>query len=314
MNRSKVALGYAALTLTALLWAGFAIAMRAIGQSELTPIDAALIRFAVPTLLLSWRAPALWRKLRQERWWVSAAIVFGAGLPHFLLSQLGGRMTGAAQVGVVVPGLVPLALVLLSFMALGRSPRHGQGMAVLLMSLGVLVSFVAMPGSSGLGLGVMSAAAALWACYTLAVEAGGFAPLDIALLIAAPNAMVAAVLESTQSEFLSGAPLVQIATAVGMLGLGSGILSGLMYAFGVRQVGAGMGSAVGALSPIIAAVAATYCFGESMMSFGWLGMAALAAGTVWFRLSTRQYADPSRSRSIEPSSTSIRRISAKSST
>lgn len=314
MNRSKVALGYAALTLTAILWAGFAIAMRAIGKSELTPIDAALIRFAVPTLLLSWRAPALWRKLRQERWWVSAAIPLGAGLPHFLLAQLGGHMTGAGQVGVVLPGLVPLGLILLSLFVIRRRTSRNQALAVLVISIGVMVAYSAMPGSNGLGLLVMATGSTLWATYSLAVEFSGYAPLDIALLIAAPNALLALALESGQPVFLSGAPVTQIAATAVLLGVGSGILSGLSYAFGVKQLGAGIGSAIGALSPIIATVAAAYIFGESMLSFGWLGLAALAAGTVWFRLATRQYADPSRSRSSEPSSTSMRRMSAKSST
>src|SRR5690242_16738836 len=118
------------MTCTVLLWASFALSIRAIGSSSLTSFDAALLRFLVPVVVLApWLGRTL-RRLREQRALVVLALGVGAGLPFFLVAALGGRLTAAGFVGLVIPGTVPVFVALLTF-ALWRSRiRRAQALAL----------------------------------------------------------------------------------------------------------------------------------------------------------------------------------------
>lgn len=90
-------LGWAALTVTVLIWAAFALTIRAIGHSPLTPGDVALIRFLIPAALLLPLLPSRLPALRRVPPHAALMIAAGAGLPFFLIAAAGGASTSAAD-------------------------------------------------------------------------------------------------------------------------------------------------------------------------------------------------------------------------
>lgn len=74
-------IGYAAMVLTVLIWAGFALSIRAIGASPLAPADVALIRFGLPTLLLLPFLPSRWPMLRRVKPLSALMVLVGGGVP-----------------------------------------------------------------------------------------------------------------------------------------------------------------------------------------------------------------------------------------
>ncbi|MTD14145.1 EamA family transporter [Nakamurella sp. YIM 132087] len=257
--------GPAAMAATVVLWAGFALSIRGIAGSSLTPVDVALLRFGLPVLVLLPVVPAAVRRIRRAPLPAAVAIACGAGLPYFLTSALGGRLTSATLVGLVIPGTVPVfvtAAVALRRRAMPSAPRLG---ALALVVAGVTV--IAVPElRSGPGLAVLLAASAFWAAFTLGLRRAGLRPLDTVLLVCLPSLPVTvllAVLRPSGSALLSstaGLPDVLVFTAV--QGIGIGLCAGLTYAVAVARLGPRPAAATGALTPVLVAAIAFPLFGE----------------------------------------------------
>lgn len=273
-------LGYLSLAITVLLWAAFALAMRALADSNLTLWQSALLRFGVPLAVLAWRIPRLIPMLHGRGIGYAGLIALGAGLAHFSLSQIGGGLSGAVQVGLVVPGLVPFWL---AFVDLKQGKTFGRGAKLALTgtTLGIVGTFISLPNANLLALGALSLAALCWAIYTATLAIAQFRPLDVALIIAAPNALVSAIgVACEQSTWPEAHNLIWVAL---VLGLGSGILSGVAYAFGVSRIGAAPAAAVGALSPLAVVAGAWLLFDETLSMPAWMGLTIATLGALLLR-------------------------------
>ncbi|MFJ5550834.1 DMT family transporter [Streptomyces sp. NPDC093225] len=281
---SPQAQGVAALALTVLIWAAFALSARALSTSSLKPADAALLRFGVPLVVL---APALWRRRRQfasVRPAAAAKIVCGAGVPFFLAAMYGGSLTSAAFVGAIVPGMVPLFVSAL-MVAAGRGlPRGGQAVGLGLIALGVvaLVWRYVLPlnGHVLAGSGILLVASGLWALYTVGLKEVTLDPVGSIGLLCLPSLAVMAVL------VLTGVLPTGLATAAGsdialflvVQGLGVGLCAGLLYAFAIRRLGAERSSVGGSLSPVLVVLLAVPLLGESPTAAVLAGVPMIAAG------------------------------------
>ncbi|HCT35249.1 MAG TPA: EamA/RhaT family transporter, partial [Sulfitobacter sp.] len=102
--------GYLAIAVTVLVWAGFALSTRAASGAQLTFGDVALIRSGIPALFFLPFLPkriAVLRQLPARRWLMIAA---GAGLPFFWLAAMGGAQTSATHVGALIAGTTPVSV------------------------------------------------------------------------------------------------------------------------------------------------------------------------------------------------------------
>jgi drug/metabolite transporter (DMT)-like permease len=277
--------GLAAMAVTIVVWAGFALTVRGIGGSGLTTMDAALIRFTVPVLLLAPWIPRTLRRLRAERPAVVAGLCVGAGLPYFLVASFGGSLTSAALVGLVIPGTVPIFVALLAYRI--RGSRIGRRQAV---ALAVILAGVALAGQRPAGAGtlVLLLAGLIWAVYTLSLRVTVLDPIGTVLVLCLPSASVTAALVLTGSvpSNLAGGSAPPAATLLylAVQGVGVGVLAALCYPIAIRRLGSRAAASLGALSPVVTAVAAAPLLGEPFTGAG--AFALVVGGVIAFNLLT----------------------------
>lgn len=95
--------GYLTISIVVLVWAGFALSVRAISSTALAPADVAMIRFLVPALVLLPWLPQRIAQLRQVKF-ENVLLVLIGGVPFFLIASAGGALTSAAYVGTLIAG------------------------------------------------------------------------------------------------------------------------------------------------------------------------------------------------------------------
>ncbi|MDQ4502529.1 DMT family transporter [Sinomonas sp. ASV322] len=280
--------GAVAMLLTVAVWAGFALSVRGIGSSTLTSADVALLRFAVPILVLAPWLPRTVRALRGENPRTLAAIAAGAGAPFLLLASLGGSMTSAALVGLVIPGSVPLFVSAISAVVWRDRLARTQVIAVVVIVAGVGIAAAGSASSVSAGIGVLLAAGLLWSIYTLGLRRTSLDPVSAALVLCVPSAVAVAAgiaLGWLPSRLAAGtAAAGDVVEFVVVQGLGVGVVAGLCYAVAVRSLGPRPAAAFGALSPVATALAAVPLFGELPGSAAIAALVTIVAGVLAFTL------------------------------
>ena len=268
--------GWAAALATVLLWSGFFLSLRLGAEEKLPPQALALLRFGIPALLL---LPYYWRHRTRLhsiplRW--QLAMLAGAGLPFFWLGATGMQLAPVAQGSALIPGTAPLMVSLL----LWREPCPAQrrcGLSLIALATATLL----LSGEPGLWQGQVCflGAALLWALFTLAVRHSGLTALDAAALVAVPSALLLL-------PTLLWSPLPTVSHASiwlwqGLLqGIGAGLLAALCYAHAIRTLGAEVSSALGSLTPVMAAMLAWLLLGETLSQPVWLALGLLCVGVV----------------------------------
>jgi drug/metabolite transporter (DMT)-like permease len=212
-------------------------------------------------------------------------VLCAAGLPHFLLSELGGSLTSAALVGLLIPGSVPLFLAALLFARRRErvAPRRLLALGAILVGVAATTVLRTSPGSLA-GIGALLAAGCAWAVYTLGLRRTELDPVGVVLVLCVPSALAAGALGLTgllPSHLLDGtAPLPAVGLFVVLQGVGTGIVSTLSYAYAVRRLGSSTSATTGALSPVLATVAAVPLFGEPITGGTVVALLFIVGGVV----------------------------------
>lgn len=278
--------GWAALALTLLIWAGFFISLRAGARAALPPAELALLRFGPAGLLL---APLLWR--RRARFAVLPArlwmlIIAGAGLPYFLIAGWGMRHAPVADGATLIPGTLPLFTALLAAALHGRQAL-ARWPALLCIAGGVATMLALKSGQAGLaqGYGLFLLGSLMWSAYTLALREARLAPLEAAALI---STVSLALLLPWLAWQLGQGPLVlptlssdQLLLQVLLQSVGVGLVSTLSYGYAVARLGAQRSTSMGALTPVLASLLAVPLFGELPEAASLVGMGLIVAGVLW---------------------------------
>ncbi len=296
LARSTV-IGLASVTAVVALWSSFALSARALEGAGLTMADAAIVRFAVPALVLSpWISRTL-RALRRERALI-VALVLLAGLPHYLLFAWGAHLTSAALTGLLVPGTVPLFVTLLLFARRRRGIPRRRALALAAIVAGVAASAVFTGGSAGPGgIAVLLAAGFVWAAYTVGLARTRLDPVGVIVVVSLASLLGAAVLAATgalPSHLFSGSiDLGALGGYALVQGIGTGLLSTACYVVAVKNLGSSIPAAAGALSPVLTAVVAAPLLGEPVTAGLALALALIASGVALFALTPTASVSPS---------------------
>lgn len=275
--------GYLAIAVTVLVWAGFALSTRAASGAQLTFGDVALIRSGIPALFFLPFLPkriAVLRQLPARRWLMIAA---GAGLPFFWLAAMGGAQTSATHVGALIAGTTPVSVAVLMWVIYRQRP------AVLLPLGIILVGVAALIGASGnlaagslTGVALLLSASLLWGCYTLGLRGSGLDPIGCALVLALPSTLVLLPLLAT-GVLPSNLTQVRLAEAMPFIlaqGVGVGLVSSLTYAIAIARLGVAKCAAIGSLAPAIAAVLAVPLLHEALTPGTILAVLIICAGVM----------------------------------
>ncbi|WP_426397451.1 EamA family transporter [Ralstonia sp. R-29] len=279
-------IGYAAMVLTVLIWAGFALSIRAIGASPLAAGDVALIRFGLPTLLLLPFLPSRWSMLRRVKPLSALMILAGAGLPFFFMASAGGKATSAAHVAALIAGTTPLSVALVAYALDRQRIGAARARAIAIILLGVMLLLVsqshASQGAFVGGAATLLLASLLWGSYTLGLRRAGLDAIGCALLLSVPSFLVLVLLVSLGlvDSHIGHFTLSNAMPFLLAQGLGVGVISSVSYALAIRHLDTPRCSAIGSLAPALACLGAVPLLGESLTLTVVCGVAVITAGVI----------------------------------
>jgi len=272
----RSALGALSALSVVLIWAAWLVSTRHSVGAGLGPLDLSLLRYGIPALVLT---PVWWRTglFPKGATGALALMVLGSGAPFFQIVAFGMRHTPASAAGVLLPGLMPLAVALIGMLFLGEKPDNWRKLGMLGILAGGGVLLFGNLGDDGLGwisFTVLPIGATLWAVYTHAFRRSGLNAFEGAALICVWSTILnLAALPFVGTRFLS-APSSEIALQAVTQGLLSGLVATLLYGAAVRTLGGTQAAAYTAITPVAAAIGGTLFLSEP------LGAATIVAALV----------------------------------
>ena len=287
-RRGSTATAYAILTLTALLWAGNAVAGKwAVG--EVSPQALTTLRwlfaFALLAVIARRRVAAEWPRLAVR--WRYVLLMGASGYTVFAsLFYAAGARTTALNVALL-QGAVPIFVMLLNVLVRSAGVRAGQvvGAAVTLAGVAVASSHGDLKAllslTFNLGDGLMLAACLVYAGYTVALPArpkvsglAFFTGLALAALLTS--------LPPLAAEWAAGRliwPSLPIGwPLVAFVALGPSLLAQLSFIRGVELIGPNRAGLFVNLVPVFGAGLAVLLAGEPFDAFDGLALALVLGG------------------------------------
>jgi drug/metabolite transporter (DMT)-like permease len=282
---NKELLGWLALIVTITIWSVFSLTIRAISRSELAPADVALMRFAIPSLVLLPLLPSRLKRLRSVPVTKAAMISAGAGLPFFLIAAQGGKLTSAAHVSALIAGTLPLSLVIVSSLFLGKATWRGQVTSLVVILAGVIF-MVAGFGRTGIAMGqgvaLLLVASLLWGMYTFGLRRANLDPVSSVMLVSYPSFVLILPLVATGllESHLSHVSFSQVLPFLLVQGCGVGVISTFSYVISIRLLGEHRCITIGALQPVITTLLAIPLLSESPTVPTMIGVLAVTVGVL----------------------------------
>ncbi|WKL57032.1 DMT family transporter [Asticcacaulis sp. ZE23SCel15] len=284
--------GIAAMMMVIAVWTGFSLSARGLSHLNLTPADAALVRFGLPALLFLPLLKSRWPHIRRAPLSAVLSVFAGGGLPFYLVAVKGATLTSAALSAALIPG--GSVLIVSLFQALNaRSKVSVPVMTGLTLIACGLLAVTMVSGLSAdttalspLGTALVFVAGALWALFTLSVRKTGLDAIGVSLVQCLPSLAALAVLSVSGyapihlglHNILSAWPFILAH------GVGTGLMAGLCYAFAIRKLGAVQASALGSLSPAVTAICAGLFLGEPLTPLLLTGAALVSTGVILLNL------------------------------
>lgn len=287
--------GYLTISIVVLVWAGFALSVRAISSTALAPADVALIRCVVPALVLLPWLPQRVKQFRQISK-VNLLLVLIGGVPFFLVASAGGALTSAAYVGTLIAGTSPLFVALfgvlffkqsLSSKTLASLGLIVAGAAVLVLSRssgepGTFFDGSLLYGSLLQGVGYLIAAAIMWAAYTIGLKRSGLDAIGNALLVAwcSPILLLFCVLTGIAPTAIGQFSLADAFPFIVVQGVGVGVVATVGYSCAINLLGAEKSATIGSFAPVLTALLAVPLLGESVSPMMLLGIGVTVCGVI----------------------------------
>ncbi|SBS39105.1 EamA-like transporter family protein [Marinomonas spartinae] len=278
--------GLVAALVSIFIWASWLVSMRAGMTNTLTAFDLGLLRYSPPALLLF---PFLWRARAQVKA-VSPilllGIVCGAGLPFFYLSATGLKYAPASHAGLLILGAFPFFVTMLAVLFYQEKVSRERKIGLSLVSIGVLVllslSLLTASENTWKGDLLLLAASFFWAVYTVSLRIAGLPPLVSTALMGLVSLIVLAFLWATglASSGLADASWDMLAGQLVVQSLLVGLLTGFTYGYAIHKLGAENMAAIGAFTPVLAALIAIPVLGERLEGYSIVGLVLVSIGVV----------------------------------
>ncbi len=285
--------GWLAALAAALIGSGWQLASRHGVTTTLGPIELAVLRYAIPALVL---AP-LW--LRRGGWPVGlprlrcALLVLCGGLPFGLVVLAGAQWAPAAHMGVFVAGSLPVFTALGGWLVAGERPAPSR-----LLGLALIVAGMAVFGAAGWravdgawrGDLLFLLAALLWTVYTLAFRGSGLTPWQGAAVVNLGSALLLLpMLLVVGAPRLLSAPWSDVAWQALGQGVAAGLLGLVVYSVAIARLGAARAALSAALVPLLTAAGGAWLLREpvsgALLAAVLLVVPGLALGSGALRIS-----------------------------
>lgn len=275
--------GYMAMSIVLFIWSGFALSIRAISSSPLTPADVALFRFIVPSVILLPFIPVRIKAIRRTPIKGLLFVMLG-GVPFFFLASFGAKATPAAYVGTILAGTPPFFIAILSWCIWGQRISKTRFFALILILTGVLTMlaeyFGHLPDEIATGVLFLLCGSFTWALYTIALKRIKLDAISVTFVISVFSFLLTLLLVLTGmvTSNLGTFTLEQALPFIVIQGFCVGLLATIFYTYAVSQLGSAQASTIGSLSPGLTALLAIPIFGESLTMIIMFGVILTISG------------------------------------
>ena len=276
--------GYGFAFAAALIWAGFILVSRMGGVSELLPYDVIAIRYITcasilfPLWLFKYRFPLFTPRL------IICSLI--GGLAYALCAFSGFQLASASHAAILLPGMMPLFIIVLSFLI--NKETHGiqKWLGIGVITLGVSVLFAGelgvfdgartvrfeFNGSTLLGDGWLVAAAFFWAIFSVLIKRWQITPWQVTVSLALlTSVFYLPVYLAFLPKALSSASWSDIGLQAFYQGIMATIVQMIFYVKAVQRIGPSEMGAVMSIVPVISGIAAIVIFNEHVsieLTFG----------------------------------------------
>ena len=274
-------MGFAAMVLVVLVYAGNFVAVRYSVQHGLTSFDLAALRFgAAGTLLLPYLFTVGIRDLGGLGWLRGVALACLAGAPYSVVFFLGLSRAPAAHGAVLNPGLVP-SVVFLVLVALGRerfSTRRAVSLACILAGL-VLVTQSAFTTARTMLIGdaLLLLTGISWGVFTVLLRVWEVRPLQSAAIVSVISLAYLPVYFLAWHHGI-GASFAHMALQALLQGVFNSVIAIFLLTFAVRRLGAQLAALFSPAIPVLTTLLAIPLLGEVPTIGQWFGVAIVFVG------------------------------------
>jgi drug/metabolite transporter (DMT)-like permease len=274
--------GLCAALAVPVIWAVWLTATRAGVSGGLSALDAGLLRFVIPAVVL---LPVAWKSVdsyRKAGWVRCFLIIWGAGAPFFMIAATGMKQVPMADIGSLMPGTMPIFVMVLAAVIDKRLPPPARLLGGGFVLAGVLLFLAPSLIGDGHWQGQVTvmAAACCWAVYTLAYRGSGISPWGAAALISIVSGLGFLGGAAIWGSHLAEVPTETLLWQGAIQGVLTGLVSLAVYGVAIARLGAAA-SLYGALTPAIAALLAIPVLGEQPTMLSWVGLALVTAGVIF---------------------------------
>ena len=282
----RIVSGYICALMAVCIWSGFILVSRVGGLSPLSSFDVIAIRYTVSAVLLV----PFWFLCRFRIWQPRLIISSLTGaLMYALFVFYGFEYTPASHSAVLLPGLMPLAITLLSVWLLGKQVLRVQWFGVFLITAGVLgLLWQTGPAADHQNGHVFIIMAALcWAVYSVLLNKWSITPWQATVSLSVITFWIyMPVYLLWLPRNIQAASFQDIALQAFYQGVLATIVQMLLYVRAVQLIGAPAMGSMMAMVPVIAGLASVYLFDEPLTD-ALLAVFLLVSAGVWLANQTR---------------------------
>jgi drug/metabolite transporter (DMT)-like permease len=282
--------GYGFAFAAALIWAGFILVSRMGGLSELLAFDVIAIRYATCAAIL---LPIWWFKFRFKLFTPRLIICsLVGGLAYALCAFSGFQLASASHAAILLPGMMPLFIIVLSFLINKESHGLQKWLGIGIITLGIIILFAGELGvfngainmnvTTLLGDGWLVAAAFFWALFSVLIKRWQITPWQVTVSLALLTCLFyLPVYIAFLPKAISNAGWEDILLQAFYQGIMATIVQMIFYVKAVQNIGPSNMGAVMSIVPVISGLAAIVIFNEHVTIELVMGLVLVSLGA-WF--------------------------------
>jgi len=280
MNTTQI--GYLCALAAALIWSGFILVSRFGGISELTSYDVIAIRYVTCTLLV---LPIWWVKFRFklfDKRLIAASII--GGLIYALFAFQGFSTAQASHAAILLAGLMPLFIIVLSYFINGERPSMKKWLGIILITLGIALLFLPLLQDGLLNSGhfYFIAAAGAWSLFSVLIKRWNISPWEVTISLAVVTCLI---YMPFYILFAPKAISVRLWDVIAVQAFYQGFLATIVqvifYVKAVQLIGPSSMGAMMAIVPFVSGISALFIFDESFSLTLMFGLMLVSFGA-WF--------------------------------
>lgn len=280
MNTTQI--GYLCALAAALIWSGFILISRFGGISELTSYDLIAIRYVTCALLV---LPIWWIKFRFklfDKRLIAASII--GGLIYALFTFQGFSTAPASHAAILLAGLMPLFIIVLSYFINGERPSLKKWFGIGLITLGIALLFLPLLQNGLLNSGHLYfvAGAMCWSLFSVLIKRWNISPWEVTISLAVVTFILYMpfyLFFAPKAISLDLWPIIAVqAVYQGFLAT---IVQVIFFVKAVQLIGPSSMGSMMAIVPLISGVSALFIFNEPFSLTLMFGLIFVSFGA-WF--------------------------------